>query len=91
MNSRALPPLRIRLAAERGIPSCPCAHGSPGKHILESDAQQALQFAVLEFHIGGHRRDQFDQLVIKERHARLDAVRHAHPVFYLQHRLAAAS
>ena len=55
-----------------------------GKHILESDAQQALQFAVLEFHIGGHRRDQFDQLVIKERHARLDAVRHAHPVFYLQ-------
>ena len=48
--------------------------------------QHVLQLAVLELHVGRHRRRELDERVVEERHARLEAVRHAHAVLDLQQR-----
>ena len=41
---------------------------------------------ALEFDVGRHRREEFDQRMVEERHAAFQPVRHAHAVLDLQQR-----
>ena len=45
-----------------------------------------LHAPALEFHVGRHGGEKFDQRMIEQRHPAFKPVRHAHPVFDLQQR-----
>jgi hypothetical protein len=78
-------PRSARPDAERHRePHLRAAEDRLGEQVLRRLAQHALGGEPGELPLGGHRRDELDQLVIEERHAALDRCRHAHLVLLHQ-------